>query len=156
MLAESVAARLRENNFKCRVVEISVRDNELSSYSKQKKIELPTDITSEIAEAAMELFHQSYRWNKPIRSIGVRACDLVDALIPVQLNLFVNEERRQRLHQMDLAVDQIRKRFGFSSVQRGLMYQDRLLSAVNAKEDHTVHPHGYFENGNRTGVEYLG
>lgn len=154
VLAESVAARLRENNFKCRVVEISVRDNELSSYSKQRKIEMPTDITSEIAEAAMELFCQSYHWNRPIRSIGVRACELVDALIPVQLSLFISEERRQRLHQMDLAVDQIRRRFGFESIQRGLMYQDRLLSAVNAKEDHTVHPHGYFEGGNRTGVEY--
>lgn len=29
----------------------------------------------------------------------------------------------------------------------------RLLSKVNAKEDHTVHPHGYFEGGNKTGVE---
>ena len=29
ILAESVAARLRENGFRCRVVEISVRDNEL-------------------------------------------------------------------------------------------------------------------------------
>ena len=63
------------------------------------------------------------------------------------------KEKRQRLHQMDLAVDQIRRRFGFESIQRGLMHQDRLLSAVNAKEDHTVHPHGYFESGNRTGVE---
>ncbi len=23
------------------------------------------------------------------------------------------------------------------------MYRDRILSAVNAKEEHTVHPHGY-------------
>ena len=46
-------------------------------------------------------------------------------------------------------------RRGTNSIQRGLMYQDRLLSKVNAKEDHTVHPHGYFENGNRTGVELL-
>lgn len=38
----------------------------------------------------------------------------------------------------------IRRRFGFYSIQRGLMYRDRILSAVNAKEEHTVHPHGYF------------
>ena len=49
VLAESVSARLRENNFKCRVVEIHVRDKELNSYSKQKKIVMATDITSEIA-----------------------------------------------------------------------------------------------------------
>ena len=45
---------------------------------------------------------------------------------------------------MDVAVDDIRRRFGFYSIQRGLMFQDKDLSSVNAKEDHTVHPHGYF------------
>lgn len=45
---------------------------------------------------------------------------------------------------VDAAVDNIRKRFGFYSIQRGLMYQDRILSACDAKSDHTVHPHGYF------------
>ena len=39
ILAESVAARLRENGFKCRVVEISVRDNELLSFTRQHKID---------------------------------------------------------------------------------------------------------------------
>ena len=46
----------------------------------------------------------------------------------------------------DHAVDDIRRRFGFYSIQRGLMYQDRGLSMLNAKEDHTVHPHGYFNS----------
>lgn len=56
---------------------------------------------------------------------------------------------------MDMAVDTIRKRFGFESIQRGLMYQDRILSKVNAKDDHTVYPHGYFEDGNRTGADMI-
>lgn len=33
ILAESVAARMRENGFKCRVVETSIRDNELLSFT---------------------------------------------------------------------------------------------------------------------------
>lgn len=45
-LSESVSARLRENNFACNVVEISVRDNELYSFTRQKKISNPTDITN--------------------------------------------------------------------------------------------------------------
>ena len=155
VLAESVSARLRENNFACNVVEISVRDNELYSFTRQKKIKMPTDITGEIAKAAMELFRENYHWNKPIRSIGVRAADLIDACCPVQLDLFMNQQYREKQQKMDRAVDDIRRRFGFQSIQRGLMYADRYLSAVNAKEDHTVHPHGYMEHGNRTGVELL-
>ena len=155
VLAESVSARLRDNHFKCNVVEISVRDNELFSFTRQQKIKSPTNITGEIAKAAMKLFHEHYRWQKPIRSIGVRACNLVSADAPIQLDLFLDEQRREKEHKLDIAVDVIRRRFGFDSIQRGLMYQDRILSKVNAKEDHTVHPHGYFENGNRTGVELL-
>ncbi len=154
-LAESVSARLRENNFKCQVVEISVRDNDLYSFSRQRKIASPTDLTSEIAENAMELFRNHYRWQKPIRSVGVRACDLVQADCPVQLDLFIDENKRERLHKMDIAVDAIRGRFGYASIQRGLMYQDRVLSNLNAKEDHTVHPRGYFADGNQTGVNPL-
>ena len=32
------------------------------------------------------------------------------------------------------------------------MYQDRKLSALNAKEDNIVHPCGYMQRGNLTGV----
>lgn len=155
ILAESVAARLRENCFKCKVVEISIRDNGLFRFTRQHKVKRPTDITGEIAEAAMKLFHEHYSWYKPIRSIGVRACDLTDALYPEQLDLFIDENLREKKKQMDITVDYIRRRFGFHSIQRGMMYRDTALSNVNAKEDHTVHPHGYFEKGNLTGVDEL-
>lgn len=151
-LSESVSARLRENNFACNVVEISVRDNELYSFTRQKKISNPTDITNEIAETALALFRENYKWEKPIRSIGVRASDLTNPCCATQLSLFVDEAYRDKLRRADRTVDEIRRRFGYKSIQRGLMYCDRVLSDVNAKEDHTVHPHGYMESGNRTGV----
>ena len=155
VLAESVAARLREAHFKCRTVEISVRDRDLYSFTRQRKLEMPTDLTSEIAEAAFRLFREQYGWQKPVRSIGVRACRLTDVDTPVQLNFFFDEERREKEHRMDLAADSIRARFGYGSLQRGLMYQDRVLAALDAKEEHTVHPRGYFEDGNRTGAEEM-
>ncbi len=151
LLSESVASRLREHGFQCNVVEINVRDNELFHFTKQRKMNVPTDISGEIAAAAMQLFRESYRWQKPIRSIGVRACQLVSSGCPVQLDLFHNEEYREKLYQVDLTVDQIRSRFGYDSIRRGLMYRDRVLSRLDAKTQ-TVHPHGYFENGNHTGI----
>lgn len=144
ILAESVATRLRENGFKCRVVEISVRDNELLSFTRQHKISNATNITKEIAEEAYRIFKESYNWRKPIRSLGVRGADLVNDNYWEQIDLFSSVELREKQEKMDQTVDDIRRRFGFYSVQRGLMYRDRILSAVNAKEDHTVHPHGYF------------
>ena len=144
ILAESVAARLRENGFKCRVVEISVRDNGLFSFTRQRKINHATNVTREIAEEAYRLFKENYDWQKPIRSVGVRGADLVNDNYWEQIDLFSSVEFREKQMKVDEAVDTIRKRFGFYSVQRGIMYFDRALSAVDAKAEHTVHPHGYF------------
>ena len=144
VLAESVASRLRENGFKCRVVEISVRDNELFSSTRQRKLDHATNVTREIAEEAFRLFQENYNWQKPIRSVGVRGADLVNDNYWEQIDLFSSVEFREKQMKVDEAVDDIRRRFGFYSVQRGLMYFDKMLSAVDAKSEHTVHPHGYF------------
>lgn len=144
VLAESVATRLRENGFRCRTVEISVRDKDLYSFTRQTKTDKVTNITGEFAENAFKLFRANYKWNKPIRSIGVRACDLVSDNYWEQEDLFTDYVMREKQMALDMAVDDIRRRFGYHSIQRGLMYQDKLLSSLNAKEDHTVHPKGFF------------
>lgn len=144
VLAESVATRLRENGFRCRVVEISIRDNELFSFTRQRKISNATNITEEIAKEVYRLFKENYNWSKPIRSVGIRGADLVNDNYWEQLDLFTDAATREKKRRLDCAVDDIRRRFGFYSIQRGLMYQDKILSAVNAREEHTVHPCGYF------------
>lgn len=143
ILAESVAARLRDNGFKSQVIEISVRDNGLYHFTRQRKMDRGTNITGEIAKEAYQLFLASYNWEKPIRSIGIRGADLVPENFAEQISLFESVVHRDKLRKVDGVIDDIRRRFGFYSIQRGLMYQDKILSAVNAKEDHTVHPHGY-------------
>ena len=159
ILAESVAARLRENGFRCRTVEISIRDKDLFHFSKQVKLQNASNITREIAEAGYKLYKESYRlpadeqelknsrpefYQKPLRSIGIRGMDLVTDYFWEQLDMFMDPQAREKQMKVDAAVDTIRRRFGFYSIQRGLMYQDRILSACDAKSDHTVHPHGYF------------
>lgn len=62
----------------------------------------------------------------------------------MQLDLFMNSERREKQGKVDRAVDDIRRRFGYQSIQHCMMYQDRALASLDAKADHTVHPHAYF------------
>lgn len=143
-LAESVAARLRKNGFKCRVVEISIRDNKLISFSRQKKLGNATNITGEIAQSAYVLFKENYSWNNPIRSLGVRGSDLVNDNYWEQLDIFSSAEYREKLLKADKAIDDIRRRFGYFSIQRGLMYKDKKLSHLDCESMHTVHPHTFF------------
>ena len=44
-----------------------VRDNGLFSFSRQKQLHHPTNITDEIVTAAFQLFKDYYKWEHPIR-----------------------------------------------------------------------------------------
>ncbi|MCR5178889.1 MAG: DNA polymerase IV [Lachnospiraceae bacterium] len=152
-LSESVASRLRKNHFVGRNIGISVRDNELSWFTRQQKIAIPTNISAEIARTAMELFVRNYDWDKPVRSVGVRVSELQPDRYCYQTDLFTDENMREKQLKADMAVDELRRRFGYDAVLRGRMYQDRILAGLEAHADDgpcalgIVHPHGYFEKG---------
>ena len=61
-----------------------------------------------------------------------------------QLDLFGNVIFREKCKKVDAAVDDIRRRFGYLSIQRGLMYKDLALSSLDVKCEHKVHyPYHY-------------
>ena len=88
VLAESVAERLRRHNFKGGTVQIHIRDNELVSIERQAKLPVNSFVSREIAQKAFEIFKSNWKWEKPIRSIGVRATDLITADSCRQFALF--------------------------------------------------------------------
>ncbi|MDP4120663.1 MAG: DNA polymerase IV [Bacillota bacterium] len=141
MLAESVAARLREQSFKCKTLQIYVRDNELNSYERQGKFPFPLCTSADLAEKAFELFTLS-RPNKPIRSLGIRACDLVDDEF-FQLSFMPDRLKNQKEESLEYALDDIRYRFGNRSVLRGLVMTDKQLSHHDPKDNHKTFPVGY-------------
>ena len=144
LLAESVASRMRELAARCMVVALYVRDNALLSFTRQRKLEIPTCSSAEIAQVAFELFQANYTWEKPVRSIGVRGADLVDVDIGVQTSLLDNDVKREKWERIDATVDRLRERYGYMSVRRAVTYTDPQLGRINPKDDHTVHPMGYF------------
>ena len=143
LLAESVCTRMRELASRCTVVEISVRDSELRTYCRQKKLPRPSCSSQELAEVGMSLFRRSYDWAWPIRSIGIRGAGLVEAT-EQQLSLYADDQRRDKWEQIDTAVDWLRERYGYMSVRRAMVCMDPLLGRINPYDDHTVHPVGYF------------
>lgn len=140
VLAESVAARLREYGLRCTTVQIYVRDSRLASIERQQKMATATELARDIARQAWQLFERHWTWERPIRSLGVRGCDLVTADRLEQLALLEDPHRYARQRELERAIDQIRRRYGYFSVQRGLMLGDRRLSGFNPKEEHIIHP----------------
>jgi DNA polymerase-4 len=139
LLSESVAARLREYKLICQTVQIYVRDSKLFSFERQTKLIEPVCVSQEIAETAFRLFKESVKGPYAIRSIGVRACDLLMDHNR-QMSLLPESMRLQKQEELETAVDSIRRRFGHFSIQRGLMLSDKSLSNLNPKDDHVIHP----------------
>ena len=49
---------------------------------------------------------------------------------------------------MERAVDEVRRRFGYFSLQRGVVLGDRDIRQLNPREEHVIHPVSFFpENG---------
>ena len=96
----------------------------------------------------MQIFLENYRWQKPIRGVGVRVASLHGERYPYQLDLFQSEERREKQLAVDRAVDEIRKRFGTESIQRGLMFFGPEITP-RKRQEQTIHPHSYLERGNQ-------
>jgi DNA polymerase-4 len=118
-LSEGVAIRLRGHGLKCRGVQIYIRDKDMFSVQRQGMLAYPTNITNEIAAKAFEIFQDKHRLTKPIRTIGVKAIELVNQNQQVQMDLFGEQMYRERLEQAENAMDRVRERFGKYAVIKG-------------------------------------
>lgn len=143
-LAESVAARLRENALKCTGVEITLRDNSLYTVTRQMQLPYPTCYAEDILKAAMQLLYRNYDFyrNKHLRSIGLRGINLVTAETGYQLDMFAPDTTDKK-DKLAKAVDQLRRRFGYDAVLRAACLLDKQLN-INPKDDHVIHPYSYF------------
>lgn len=148
-LCESVSARLREQDFVCRTVQLTFRDKHLVCYERQGKLEYPNRTVDSIFALALALYRQSPP-RDPVRSLGVRACDL-QFQEHEQLSLMPEMQKIQKKEQLDRAVDNVRNRFGHFAIQRGLMLTDKGLSNLDPKNDHVIHPVGFLKKSRSEG-----
>lgn len=133
-LAESVGARLREEKLLCGAVELGLRGVDLRWRSHRAQLRHPTELTSELLEAALALCREAHVWPEPLRSIGIRALDLRSAAAPVQMDLFEDVQVREKQRNLELALDGLRAKYGKDCVQRGRACLDPALGRMQTDE----------------------
>ncbi len=129
ILSESVAKRLRSHSLLCTGVQLHLRSTDLTTWERQKKLSFPTSISEDICKEGLELLslHSHY----PLRSIGIRAIDLIPDTSPIQTTVFRDEEKAQKKERLELTVDKIRDKFGKESIVRSVILSDNLLQSAN-------------------------
>ena len=123
-LADSVAARMRADDFKAFCVAVTIRSNDFKNKSHQQKLREPTDGTNEIYQIAKQLFSELWDGKTPLRLLGIALTDLTREDF-VQTSLFAEaEEKKTKSKQLDKTVDALRSKYGRSAVQRGALLRD--------------------------------
>lgn len=111
ILSLNVSKRLREANLSSIGIKIFIRDNNLFSFEFQAPISNPTQSSIILAEKAIDLFKKKYKWNFPIRALGLRAINLVDDKIPTQTDIFSDYKEIVKKENLDKAIYNIRKKY---------------------------------------------
>lgn len=121
-LSDQVATRLRKYQRRAQTIQIWVRDASLEHYEKQRRLPFPTDSADEIAKVAMLLFRESYDWDKPVRSLGVRGTQLSEEASPSQLSLFDMAPHHDQSN-VDRVFDTLRMQFGEHIIKKAVQLQ---------------------------------
>lgn len=120
MLSDQVATRLRLYGLVGGTVQIHVRDSELHIFERQQRLSSHTDYSGEIARVAMDLFRRNYSWERPVRSIGVRATQVAPSGVPRQISFFDPDYRADRHLMIERTIDTLRTRYGSKIIGRGI------------------------------------
>ncbi len=138
VLAESVAARLRETEQGLAdTVHLWVRKSDLSDVSVQKKVR-HTALCGEIANHAFELFKSNISAPFSVRALGVTVSGFDNGVS--QITLDETYGNYQKLEKVERCVDEIRKKYGYDKLQRGIVAEEPSQMRNDIKNSHLIKP----------------
>lgn len=142
-MADQVAARLRKYHAETGMVHLTVgfsRDILEKGFSHQTTI-YPTAASKKIIDTCLYLFRTHYR-NQPVRTLAIQ-CGKIQFKSHLQLSLFENPEKTLQQEQLELTIDRIRNKYGYTS----LIHASSLTPGGTAiRRSHLISGHqGWYE-----------
>lgn len=141
LLSESVSKRLREKNFYATTIQLGIKFNTLESIDRQTPLNSATRSVKDIFSQSLYIFKKE-RINMPVRALSVRACNLVREPF-WQERLFGGY--REENEKLDIMSDDLRNKYGWEIIQRGLMLENKRLSGLNPTDDNTLQKIAFFK-----------
>ncbi|MEG0830180.1 MAG: DNA polymerase IV [Anaerovoracaceae bacterium] len=119
-LSDTVASRLRKYQMKSFGVKVDIKDPGFKVISRQKQLEMATNLSEEISACALEVINKSWTISNPIRMLTITAINLCNEGESEQLSLFSScNDNRKRGETLERTMDDIRKKFGDKSITFG-------------------------------------
>lgn len=138
-LCDRVTMRLRHSKMKAAGIRVEIRYATFNEISKQKQFDQPTNFEKDFFRESFSMIEKIWQRQMPIRLLSVSAINLSDENAEEQLSMlsgFSIEERADH-EKFERTMDDIRKKFGTSSIEFGRTLGCELgLSKDNKKFDY--------------------
>lgn len=136
-LCESVGERLRKLGARAGVLTLELRDaNSLGWTSRRIQFKRHTDCSRELITAAIALLDANHEWPRPLRSLSVRAEQLIFTQ-DEQMDVFTDYSRLDSQRRLDSTIDSLRARFGGKAVMRGAVFAEPDMALPPAQEEYS-------------------
>jgi DNA polymerase-4 len=115
-LSQKACKHLREAGLSTRTLTLTIRYAGFETYTRSKTLTEPAQLDTDIFAVFLNLFRQHRDPKRKVRLLGVALSGLSHGA--QQLDL-LESDRREKLEKLTKAADQLRDKFGFTSVQFG-------------------------------------
>ncbi len=135
-LTDSVAARLREADLKCTVVQVQIKDPNFRTVQKQCTLKRATWLRQELTATAMELIRTAVGFGTSIRALTVTATGLVmPGETEEQLDMFSDAatDGHEKQESVEKAMADIRHKHGKASIRLGCYTNAEIGTDKNRK-----------------------
>jgi len=136
LLAESVCSRMVDYGYKyARTVSLVTTNDVLVSKVRMKKLKHPSNLSSDVADCAMELFKENYDWSNKVRGLGVSVSDFTNK---EQLAIDEDVKDKNKKENLEHTVENLRKKFGRSSINRAIVLREKKFEELDIRDSHSL------------------
>lgn len=118
-LAEDISRQLRKKGLYAGGITVHTRTTTLSVKETTRSFSGGINSALLIAQKGIELFDECYKWNTPLRSVGLRAVNLRDCSSAIQQDLFGESGAEEKIEKIEDSIQSVREKFGLDSIKRG-------------------------------------
>ncbi|PAE27932.1 UV damage repair protein UvrX [Paenibacillus sp. 7884-2] len=133
-LCEEACRRARTAGKAGRTIQLSISYSKdtAGGFSRSRSVDIPTNVTMDMYDVCMKLFHEFYDGKSMIRHVNVGLTKLYDKEdADIQLDLF---EDRTKKNDIGYVMDSIRARFGSTAILRASSYTDAGVTLERSKK----------------------
>lgn len=123
-LAEEVARELRREDMEAHSIAVHIRDNTLKVKEFVTGVDVPVQSAKVLADEGLKLLKRNYGFERPLRSVGIRAINLREYSPEFQLSFFDDRMKLIKQDIIERSVDKIRDKYGDTAVVRASLLND--------------------------------